>query len=131
MSDLATLPNVYLLELDVANPASISAAAKEVEDRTGGKLNVLVNNAGQQYIMPALDVDIDTAKNLFEVNYWGPLRMIQAFSGILVKARGCIVNIGSGAGVVNIPMQSRQLYVTNRKGQTNNLQASTTRQKPQ
>ena len=107
MSDLAKLPNVHLLELDVTDPASISAAAREVEVRTDGKLNVLVNNAGQQYIMPALDMDIDTAKNLFEVNYWGPLRMIQAFSGILIKAQGCIVNIGSGAGVVTIPMQSR------------------------
>ena len=107
MSDLASLPNVHLYELDVINPTSIRAVVKEIEARTDGKLDVLVNNAGQQYIMPALDVDIDTAKNLFEVNYWGPLRMIQAFSEMLVRAKGCVVNIGSSAGIVHIPLQSR------------------------
>lgn len=108
MTELASVPNVHLFELDVVDPKSIAAVVAEVKDRTGGSLDVLVNNAGQQYIMPALDVDIDTAKNLFEVNYWGALRMVQAFSGMLIKAKGCVVNIGSGAGVVNIPFQSKQ-----------------------
>lgn len=107
MSDLGQLPNVHLLELDVVSPTSIDSVAREIEIRTGGRLDVLVNNAGQQYIMPALDVDIDTAKNLFEVNYWGPLRMIQTFIGMLVRAKGCIVNIGSGSGIVHIPLQSK------------------------
>ncbi|UPX14255.1 Acylglycerone-phosphate reductase [Ascochyta rabiei] len=94
MDDMALLPNIHLLALDVTDPSSIAAAAKEVEGVTGGKLDVLVNNAGQQYIMPALDVDMDTAQALFEVNYWGPLRTMQAFSALLIAARGCVVNIG-------------------------------------
>lgn len=108
MSDLASLPNIHLLGLDVIDTNSIAAVVKEVEIRTGGSLDVLINNAGQQYIMPALDVDICTAKALFDVNYWGPLSMIQAFSNMLIQAKGCVVNIGSGAGVVNIPLQSKQ-----------------------
>ncbi|KAJ8117756.1 hypothetical protein OPT61_g1130 [Boeremia exigua] len=107
MADLASLPNVHLLELDVVNPVSIAAVAKEIEAHTGGRLDVLVNNAGQQYIMPALDVNIETAKNLFDVNYWGPLRMIQSFGEMLIRAEGCVVNIGSIAGVVNVPFQSQ------------------------
>ncbi|KAJ4993121.1 short chain dehydrogenase [Stagonosporopsis vannaccii] len=107
MADLASLPNVHLLELDVTNPDSITATAKEIDQRTSGRLDVLINNAGQQYIMPALDVDIAAAKALFEVNYWAPLRMIQAFSSMLIDARGCVVNIGSGSGVVSIPFQSQ------------------------
>lgn len=108
MADLASLPNVRMFELDVVDPKSIAAVVKEVKDRNDSSLDVLVNNAGQQYIMPGLDVDIDAAKNLFEVNYWGPLRMIQAFSSMLIKSHGCVVNIGSGAGVVSIPFQSKQ-----------------------
>jgi 1-acylglycerone phosphate reductase len=107
MTNLTSIRNVHLFELDVVDPKSIAAVVAEVKDRTSGNLDVLVNNAGQQYIMPALDVDIDAAKNLFEVNYWGALRMVQAFSGMLIKAKGCVVNIGSGAGVVNIPFQSK------------------------
>ncbi|KAF3036165.1 hypothetical protein E8E12_003664 [Didymella heteroderae] len=107
MADLASIPDVHLLELDVVSQKSITAVVTEVKDRTGGSLDVLVNNAGQQYIMPALDVDIDAAKNLFEVNYWGALRIVQAFSSMLIKSKGCVVNIGSGAGVVNIPFQSQ------------------------
>ncbi|KAF3051028.1 hypothetical protein E8E11_007691 [Didymella keratinophila] len=107
MADLASISNVHLFELDVVDPQGIAAVVTEVKDRTGGSLDILVNNAGQQYIMPALDVDIDAAKNVFEVNYWGTLRMVQAFSSMLIKAKGCVVNIGSGAGVVNIPFQSQ------------------------
>lgn len=107
MADLASIPNVHLFELDVVDSKSITAVVAKVIDRTGGSLDVLVNNAGQQYIMPALDVDIDAAKNVFEVNYWGALHMVQALSALLIKAKGCVVNIGSGAGVVNIPFQSK------------------------
>lgn len=107
MDDLSSLPNVHLLALDVTNPSSITTVAKEIDHRTGGKLDILVNNAGQLYIMPALDVDIDTAKALFEVNYWGPLRMVQEFSELLIKAKGCVVNVGSLAGVLSLPFQSK------------------------
>lgn len=106
--DLASVPNVHLLELDVVDPRSIAAVVAKVKGRTGGSLDVLVNNAGQQYIMPALDADIDLAKTLFEVNYWGALRMVQAFSGMLIKVKGYVVNTGSGAGVVDIPFQSKR-----------------------
>ncbi|KAJ4354049.1 NADPH-dependent 1-acyl dihydroxyacetone phosphate reductase [Didymosphaeria variabile] len=107
MQDLASLPNVHLLALDVTSPASIAAAAKEVEAKTGGKLDVLINNAGVQYVMPALDVDIEKARDVFEANYWGPLRMIQAFKQMLVKAKGTIVNVGSAAGIFYVPFQSQ------------------------
>ncbi|KAL1608425.1 hypothetical protein SLS60_003367 [Paraconiothyrium brasiliense] len=107
MQDLTALPNVHLLMLDVTSPASIAAAAKEVEAKTGGKLDVLINNAGVQYVMPALDLDIEKARDVFEANYWGSLRMIQAFKGMLVKAEGTIVNVGSGAGIFYMPFQSQ------------------------
>jgi 1-acylglycerone phosphate reductase len=106
MQDLASLSNVYLLSLDVTSPESIAAAAKEVETKTGGKLDVLINNAGIQYIMPVLDINIEKARDVFEANYWGPLWMIQIFKEMLVKAKGTIVNVGSGASIVYMPFQS-------------------------
>lgn len=78
---------------------------KEIDAQTGGKLDVLVNNAGAQFIMPGLDVDIDVAKEHFDINYWGPLRMMQAFAEMLVAAKGCVVNVASVAAVTNLPFQ--------------------------
>jgi len=105
MADLKTLPNVHLFALDVTSPESIAVVVKEVEAKTGGTLDVLVNNAGGQYVMPLLDVDLDVGKTIFEVNYWAVLRMVQAFADLLIAARGTIVNVGSAAGVVPLPFQ--------------------------
>lgn len=71
VGDLASVWNVQLFELDFVDPKSIDAVVAEVKDRTGGSLDILINNAGQQYILPALKVDVDAARNLFEVNYCG------------------------------------------------------------
>jgi 1-acylglycerone phosphate reductase len=105
MQDLASLENVHLMTLDVTSPPSIAAAVRETSEKTGGKLDILVNNAGTTFIMPTLDVDIDAAKDHFEVNYWAPLRMIQQFSSMLIAAKGCIVNIASISAHVTLPFQ--------------------------
>jgi 1-acylglycerone phosphate reductase len=107
MKDLESLPNVHLLTLDVVSSDSVAAVAKQVEVKTGGRLDYLINNAGAQYAMPVLDLDLETAKGLFEVNYWGAVRMVQAFSYMLVAAKGTIVNVGSLAGLLNLPLQSK------------------------
>ncbi|KAF2727024.1 oxidoreductase [Polyplosphaeria fusca] len=106
MEDLKPLPNMHLLPLDVTQEASIAAAAKSVEAITGGRLDVLVNNAGGLYNMPILDIDIAAAKNLYDLNLWGPIRMVQTFSDMLIAARGTVVNVGSIAGVLPLPLQS-------------------------
>ena len=104
---LADLPNVELLSLDVASDASIAAAVAEVKERTGGKLDILVNNSGLGYIMPFLDLDMDEAKKLFDVNFWGVLAATKAFAPMLIEAKGAIVNISSIAGVAYNPYESR------------------------
>jgi 1-acylglycerone phosphate reductase len=102
MSGLKSLEGVHLLSLDVTNPASIAAAVKEVEAKTG-KLDYLFNNSGQSYIIPMVDADIEEAKKLFDVNVWGVLRTVQSFLPLLIEAKGTIVTIGSGSGLVHLP----------------------------
>ncbi|KAF2638840.1 putative estradiol 17 beta-dehydrogenase [Massarina eburnea CBS 473.64] len=106
MADLASLPNVHLIALDVTDAQAIIAAAKKVEAETGGKLDILVNNAGAMYSMPILDTDVEKAKALFDVNYWAAIRMVKGFGDMVVKAKGVVVNMGSIAGSLGIPMQS-------------------------
>ena len=43
-----------VLELDVTNEETIKNAVKEVELRTGGKLDMLINNAGMSTLLPSL-----------------------------------------------------------------------------
>ncbi|KAK8017465.1 NADPH-dependent 1-acyldihydroxyacetone phosphate reductase [Apiospora rasikravindrae] len=104
-----------LLQLDVADPASIREAVRAVTDLLstttgGGQLDVLVNNAGGGYQAPLLDADLDEARRLFDVNVWGVLAVTQAFAPLLVASatagrRPRVVNIGSVAGLVPVPWQ--------------------------
>ena len=98
MSHLEKFPNIELLSLDVTSPSSISAAVEAVKAKTGGTLDYLVNNAGVGYFLPTLDVDIDEAKKMFDINVWGALNLTKMFAPLLIAAKGTIVNISSVAG---------------------------------
>ena len=71
-----------------------------MEHLTGGKLDFLVNNAGRNYTVPALDVDFDEVRETFEVNLFAVMRICQEFAPLLIRSKGTIVQIGSIAGVV-------------------------------
>lgn len=95
--------NVHVLQLDVTSSSQIARAAQDVSALTQGKLDVLVNNAGENYTMPLLDIDMEKAKQIFEVNFWGALAVTKAFAPLLVASRGMVMNISSIAGGLNTP----------------------------
>lgn len=105
MTKLRDLDNVTLLTLDVLDAKQIEAAVGAVSKETGGTLNYLVNNAGRNRFMPLLDEDIEEAKKLYDTNVWGPLQLVQAFSPLLIEAKGTVVFISSVSGYVNVPWQ--------------------------
>jgi short chain dehydrogenase len=106
-STFASVPNVRTLQLDVTSASSISETAGIVatatQDQGARGLDVLINNAGSGYTMPLLDVDLDEAKKVYDVNIWGMLRTIQAFTPLLIDKGGRVVNVSSVGGVVNTP----------------------------
>jgi 1-acylglycerone phosphate reductase len=106
-SDLAALPNTTILTLDVTDKESIAAAALTVAEKTGGRgLDVLVNNAGSGLLGPITEIDLEAARKLFDVNFWGVLAVTQAFTSLLVQAQGLIVNISSSASIMHTPWMS-------------------------
>ena len=77
----------------------------EVLARAGelGGVDVLVNNAGRGFYSPAVKIDLDELRQLFELNVLAPLRMVQLASSQLERTKGTIVMMSSVAGVVAAP----------------------------
>ncbi|KAL4816908.1 hypothetical protein BDW67DRAFT_175178 [Aspergillus spinulosporus] len=110
--DLSSFPNVTVLQLDVTSAESVADAVEAVkahsadpddDDTAGAGLDILINNAGVGYTIPLLDAQIDKAKEVYETNVWGALRMVQGFADLLIARRGRVVNLSSVGAVVNTP----------------------------
>jgi 1-acylglycerone phosphate reductase len=111
---LHTSPNVTVLALDVTSSESIAAAAETIRAKTGGKLDILINNAGHGLNMPALDTSITEAKKLFNTNFFGVLEMVQVFQHMLIRSKGAIVNNSSMGAYLPIPFISTPSRPTDR-----------------
>jgi 1-acylglycerone phosphate reductase len=109
MSKLKDLPNVTLLTLDITDSKTIERAVDTVAKETGGSLDFLVNNAGRNHFMPILDENIEKTKDLFNTNVWGPLAVTQAFSPLVIKAKGSFVFVTSIAGYGTTPWMGKSL----------------------
>ena len=97
LADLTALGGIEALPLEVTSPESISELKRHIVERTGGSLDYLVNNAGRNYTVPALDLDFAEVEDCFDINVISVMRMCQAFGPLLIQASGTIINIGSAA----------------------------------
>lgn len=96
------LAGVTPIRLDVTDPASIAAAAEQCRDTT-----LLINNAGIARVMKTtLDESmIDQAREIFETNFYGLIRVTQAFAPILGKnGGGAVINVLSDTTWIARPM---------------------------
>lgn len=50
--------------------------------------------------MTAIDTDVAAVQRMFDVNLFGPMRMVHHFHDLLINAKGTIVNIGSIGGII-------------------------------
>lgn len=97
---------VTFLPLDVTDNDSVRRCVAECMKQAGGKIDILINNAGYGVYGPVEEFPVERAKALFEANYFGVLRMIQAVVPSMREARqGLIINITSLAGKFVIPFQ--------------------------
>lgn len=85
--------SAFAVSADIRKVAELQLMAREVLDRTGDRLDVLVNNASNFYPTPLGTVTEEQWDDLVGSNLKAPLFLAQALLPALRKARGVIVNI--------------------------------------
>ncbi|RAU22083.1 oxidoreductase [Paramagnetospirillum kuznetsovii] len=90
---------------DLSDPGSAEAFVARANDVLGdAPLHALINNAGVSPKTPykerlgVLNGSIDGWKEVFELNFYAPLRLARGFASALHRGKGAIVNITSIAG---------------------------------
>ena len=95
--------DLKVLDLDVTSQHSIEKAVETIIDEDG-KIDILVNNAGVMYVGITEAYSIEQVQNQFDINFYGPLRLIKAISPYMRKSHnGLIINTTSLAGRLAFP----------------------------
>ena len=91
--------------IDVSDPASVRAAAREIAEGVG-RLDVLVNNAAVKlefHPAPPSTTAMDVVRETFETNVFGTMEVIQAMLPLLLRSPSPrIVNMSSGLGSLTL-----------------------------
>ncbi|HEY0611107.1 MAG TPA: SDR family NAD(P)-dependent oxidoreductase [Chitinophaga sp.] len=106
------LGSCEVLELDVTSQASVYAAA-DMLTKKGITLDVLINNAGILGAFPAPEGEagVANAQQVFDTNYFGPIRVTTAMLPLLQKsAQPRIVNVSSEVGSLQLQQDPSWVY---------------------
>ena len=103
-------------QMDVGDPASISAARERIGD---GAIDILINNAGAVggEHQAVDDIDIEEWHRTLDVNTIGPLLIARAFKGNLAASGdGKLMNVTSQLAASTWPMGGMYIYSTTKAG---------------
>lgn len=69
-----------------------------------GRVDILINNAGQGYDAPVEEINISTFRYIFDLNLVGPLIAMQQVIPIMRdQGGGSIINVSSGTALMYLP----------------------------
>jgi len=104
IADELKAKNIEVLKVDVTDQASVDKAIVQLLEKSGNKLDVVVNNAGMASAGLSEGFTAEQARDLFEVNVFGVQRVIRATLPVLrAKRAGLVINVGSILGRVTLP----------------------------
>lgn len=102
----SALSNVDRFAIDVTRRETIEAALTTIVDKYS-KIDMVINNAGNELFGPLVELDIAKFREQFECNVVAPLVVAQCCATYMIKQRyGTIVNVGSVQGEVAIPFSA-------------------------
>ncbi|KAH8810852.1 hypothetical protein F5884DRAFT_819355 [Xylogone sp. PMI_703] len=90
---------IEVFELDVTSDPSTASAVETLTALTGGKLDFLVNNSGRGHTSPLLDINLQTARDTFDLN------VISVLAGKIIN----IGSIGGGKAALNLLSESMRV----------------------
>ena len=85
-----------LIQADLRDPAQVTRMFLEIERRLGG-LDLLINNAGVESIVPALDLSVEEWDRVIDTNLRGAFLCAQGAAKLMKReaSGGVIINISS------------------------------------
>jgi short-subunit dehydrogenase len=97
------LPNSFAIVADMTREGEIRKMVKMAKDHFG-RIDILINSAGQGYDAPVEKIDIDTFRRVFDLDVVGPLVAMQQVIPLMKsQGGGTIVNISSGTALMYLP----------------------------
>jgi dehydrogenase/reductase SDR family member 7B len=98
--------NIFILPLDLAQPALLEEKAKEAE-KAFGRIDILVNNGGVSQRAMALETPVDIDRRIMEINYFSGVILTKAIlPGMIARGYGHIIAISSVTGKYGFPLRS-------------------------
>ncbi|WP_346958957.1 SDR family oxidoreductase [uncultured Arthrobacter sp.] len=92
--------NLLTVSLDITDPAAADNAAQAAVDRFG-RIDVLVNNAGNFYAGYFENISDEQLRKQMETNFFGPLNVTRSVLPVMRKQRsGQVITITSAAGLI-------------------------------
>ena len=100
------LPNSLAVPADMTKIFEIERMIKRTEEHFG-RIDVLINCAGQGYDAPLEKTNIGTFHHIFDLDVVGPLvAMQQVIPRMRKQGGGTIINISSGTALMHLPNMS-------------------------
>ena len=97
------LPGALAVQADVRNPEQVRQLVETTLEHHG-RVDVLVNNAGQGLHLPLEQVSLGDLVAITELNFYAPLIAMQAVIPVMrSQGTGAIVNISSGTSRMVLP----------------------------
>jgi NAD(P)-dependent dehydrogenase (short-subunit alcohol dehydrogenase family) len=101
--ELSAIPDIAVIELDVASEDSVNLAVHQIITHHGN-IDVVVNNAGVAGFGIFEATTVGQMKHIFEVNLFGVVRTCQAvLPSMRQRQSGLIINISSDFGIFGVP----------------------------